>query len=96
LSWRRLGVLVRQLPPTSRLAREQHGDAVRWGDTEHLLAGIFDLLAGANWQRGGGKGQRPKPVKRPTDKKNETRYGTAMPPEQAKAKLRLLRFGEAS
>lgn len=33
--------------------------------TDHLLAAVVDLLAGANWQRGGGKGRKPKPVKRP-------------------------------
>ncbi|MEV1331121.1 hypothetical protein AB0J20_16265 [Micromonospora costi] len=42
-----------------------NGDAARWGVTEHLLATAVDALLGANWQRGGGKGQRPKPVKRP-------------------------------
>lgn len=28
-----------------------------------LLMGVVDLLAGANWQRGGGRGGRPKPVR---------------------------------
>jgi hypothetical protein len=32
---------------------------------EYQLANITDVLLGANWQRGGGKGQRPKPVHRP-------------------------------
>lgn len=58
---------------------------VWWGDSEHLLAGIFDLLAGANWQRGGGKGTRPKPIRRPTDKAQETRYvGKAISLDEAR------------
>jgi hypothetical protein len=31
----------------------------------HLLAAVAHLLAGGNWQRGGGKGARPKPIKLP-------------------------------
>lgn len=42
-----------------------HGDAARWGVTEHLLATTIDVLAGANWQRSGGKGPKPKPIPRP-------------------------------
>lgn len=36
-----------------------------WGLDQQLLAGVVDLLAGANWQRGGGKGTKPKKVPRP-------------------------------
>lgn len=42
-----------------------HGEAARWGVTDYLLANAVDALQGANWQRGGGKGSRPKPVHRP-------------------------------
>lgn len=93
MTWRRLGVLVRNLPPSSRLARLQHGDSVRWSDNEHLLAGIFDLLAGANWQRGNGKGSRPKPIKRPASKDDEVHFGKPVPIEEAREKLRLRRLG---
>ncbi|MGE3835243.1 MAG: hypothetical protein AB7H43_10700 [Acidimicrobiia bacterium] len=58
-------MLIRQLPLTSRTARAQFGPAADWGPAEHLLAHVADLLAGANWQRGGGKGQRPSPIPRP-------------------------------
>lgn len=37
-----------------------------WGATEHLLAATVDSIAAGNWQRSGGKGQRPKPVPRPS------------------------------
>ncbi|WP_433651027.1 hypothetical protein ACQP2C_32460 [Micromonospora zamorensis] len=42
-----------------------HGEAGRWSTADHLLASAVELLAGANWQRGGGKGSKPKPMKRP-------------------------------
>lgn len=36
-----------------------------WGLPEMLLRQIDLRLAGANWQRGGGKGQKPKPIDLP-------------------------------
>lgn len=36
-----------------------------WGTDSYLLAYALDLLAAGNWQRGGGKGARPKPIPRP-------------------------------
>lgn len=54
LTYRRLKVAVDGL---------RRADA-EWSTTDHLLALIADHLAAANWQRGG-KGPRPKPIKRP-------------------------------
>ncbi len=42
-----------------------HGDAARWSPADHFMATAVALLAGANWQRGGGKGSKPKPIPRP-------------------------------
>jgi hypothetical protein len=39
--------------------------------TEHLLATAIDVLAAANWQRGGGKSPRPKPLQRPDPKEEQ-------------------------
>jgi hypothetical protein len=64
LSWRRLSVLMGQLPVESRLVRILNPKAA-WTSTEYLLANAVDALQGANWQRGGGKGARPKPIVRP-------------------------------
>lgn len=36
-----------------------------WDVTAMLLRQIDLRLAGANWQRGGGKGQKPKPIPLP-------------------------------
>lgn len=59
-------MLVSYLPRESATVREVRGEAVAWGPTEHLLAAAVDLLAGANWQRGGNKkAPRPKPLLRP-------------------------------
>lgn len=62
-TWRRLLVLLLQLPPTSRLARVLHGE--QWSLSEHLLASTVDALNLANWQRTDAKRARPKPIKRP-------------------------------
>jgi hypothetical protein len=41
-----------------------------WGLQEHLLAGMFDVLAVANWQRGGDENaKKPERLDRPGVKK---------------------------
>jgi hypothetical protein len=43
-----------------------HGDEhALWTMNELLLASVLDVLALANWQRAGGKGNKPKPIPRP-------------------------------
>lgn len=54
---------IRYLPRDSAFAHEVLGDQADWQVDTHLLAHVAFLLAGANWQRGGGKGTRPKPIK---------------------------------
>lgn len=67
--WRRFRAVVTNLPRTSALARSMHGEAVAWDTTDHLLAAAVDALNAGNWQRGGGKGRRPKPIPRPGESK---------------------------
>jgi len=57
------------------------GVSLTWDPPTQLLAVIVDLLNAANWQRGGGKGQRPKPIERPGDHaaKDTKRWGTPVP-----------------
>lgn len=55
------------LPPGAALWRAKQV-AGAWTNGEHLLAGVVDLLAGANWQRtkDGSEGRnKPKPLARP-------------------------------
>lgn len=67
LTWRDLYVIIRQAPPGSAVQRAaQSPDEAAWGLQEHLLAGMFDLLATANWQRGGDEfAKRPDRLPRP-------------------------------
>lgn len=38
-----------------------------WTNDTELWSAILHVLQGANWQRGGGKGAKPKRMKRPKD-----------------------------
>jgi hypothetical protein len=59
-------VIVKHLPDTSALRREVLGDHAPWDVQAHLLAGIFDVLAVANWQRGGDENaKKPERLERP-------------------------------
>lgn len=77
LPWTDLIVTVRmiQREHASALATELHG--VRWSIEAQLLADVVDLLAIANWQRGGKKhAPRPKPVERPWRKPKAQKLGS--------------------
>lgn len=66
LTWRDLWVIVQQLPRTSAMARSVDPEATLWGQAEQILAGIYDALNVANWQRGEAKRHTfPKPLPRP-------------------------------
>jgi hypothetical protein len=58
-------VLLKHLPPESALKTELGGEDSVWTLETQLLAAIYDAVAAGNWQRGGGKGKRPKPIPRP-------------------------------
>lgn len=64
-------------------------EAATWSADTHLLATVADLLAGGNWQRGGGKGRRPKPIQRPGAKSAGRRWGSAkgLDPKSVRARL---------
>ena len=59
--------MVVHLPNDSALMREL---SQGWGLQDQLLAGIFDRLAEANWQRGR---SRPDPIPRPGVKSGNTK-----------------------
>lgn len=58
-----------------------------WGVTELLLRQIDLRLAGANWQRSGGKGQKPKPIPLPDGKTGQRK------PDGAEVAQRLRNLG---
>lgn len=66
LSWRRLGVLVRQLPKESATHRSVDPEAAAWTLEAHLLALAVDVANVGNWQRAQKKGaSKPKQIPRP-------------------------------
>lgn len=89
LSWRRLKSLVAGLPRQAAVVRAALDDGADWGVTDHLMASVVDLLSSANWQRGGGKGARPKPVTRPGGRTKGNRLGRPSPmtPDEVRAHL---------
>ena len=62
LSWVELAAFITHAPPDAaiRMLRDPLS-AFRTAEST-LLSTVVDTLAGANWQRGGGKGPRPKPL----------------------------------
>ena len=66
LTPRKAQVLAFNLPPGA-LTWQEMGSDNAWTVTDHLLADAVDALNGANFQRGGGKGEKPKPVPRPAE-----------------------------
>lgn len=66
-----------------------------WGLPELLLRSIDLRLAGANWQRGGGRGQKPKPVDLPSQDTRKP-MSFAAGPEQRLRNLAQMRAEEAA
>lgn len=64
---RLLLTLAEQLPDDSALVATHHGgpEFRGWTASRYLLAGIFDAVQAGNWQRSGGRGRKPRPVRRP-------------------------------
>ena len=62
LSWVELAAFITHAPPDAarRMLRDPLS-AFRTAEST-LLSTVVDTLAGANWQRGGGKGARPQPL----------------------------------
>jgi hypothetical protein len=69
LSWPEFRAFIEHLEPSPRSAffRAQYPKSYWWTPDIEFLAAIAGSLQSANWQRGGGKGPRPKPMKRPKE-----------------------------
>jgi hypothetical protein len=94
LSWRRLGVLIGQLPVDARTVRAQ-APTLEWSAEMHMLALISDQLAAISWQLGGDKNApRPKPIRRPGEAP-ET-MGSAVPLSELRRRLHPEEFTDDS
>lgn len=62
-------ILIEHLPPTGESAyfRSRYPRSWWWNPTHDFMASILLALQGANWQRGGGRGEKPKRIERPKD-----------------------------
>lgn len=74
MNWRDFRDFINNLPPSgdSALYRSLYPKSWWWHPTFDFLSAILNALQWANWQRGGGRGERPKPIKRPRE---ESRKG---------------------
>ena len=85
-SWLDFAAFVRFAPIDSQLAVEVNG-VKPWPIPAVLLASILDSLRAANWQRGGGKGAKPKPTKVPGYGPTEKVYGQSRPLDEVQSYL---------
>lgn len=77
ITLRALAVRIKHLPRESAFVRAVVGGP-HYTDTDVLLI-VADILAGANWQRGGDKdAPRPKPFPRPGDDKRTQAHADDM------------------
>jgi hypothetical protein len=69
-TWIDLRDFITHLPPSqqSALYRSQHPKSWWWTPEIDFLGAALNAIQWGNWQRGGGKGDKPKPVKRPIEK----------------------------
>lgn len=102
LPWCEFAALVEHLPPDSALARAAGGERTRWGESEHLLAVVIDLLQAQVWQYAlthsgkGRKPKRPRPYPRPGVETpgQRTWRGKRMTLDEASAWMQRRRRGE--
>jgi hypothetical protein len=85
-SWLDFAAFVRFAPLDSQLATEVNG-AAPWSRLEVLTASLIDSVRAGNWQRGGGKGPKPKPIKVPGYDNNEQVIGKPLPIDEVQAYL---------
>ena len=69
---RKAAVLALNLPPGALTWQEVGADSA-WTVSDFLLADAVDTLKAANYQRGGNKGQKPDPVPRPKELREQKR-----------------------
>ncbi len=86
LTWRRLGVLIRGLPATSRTATSRNNGVPVLSTTEALLYLVADFEQTAAWQRyayaRGEKDPKPGPPPRPLPRPGDVKTRVVLPEEK--------------
>jgi len=69
-TWCDLRDFITNIPPTpdSAFYRVQHPQSWWWTPEIDFLGAVLTAIQWGNWQRGGGRGDKPQTVKRPLDK----------------------------
>ena len=67
MSWREFKLFVKHLSTDSAYYRARNPRSWNWDTNTELMSAILYVLQWANWQRGGGEGEKPKPIQRPDD-----------------------------
>lgn len=84
MPWRKCRALLGQLPPEAALWRSVDSPR-QWGWSDHLLAAAVLGIQSGNWQRGGGKGRKPKAIDPwPQGSGTGRTVGTARPIEEVR------------
>lgn len=87
VTWGEVGAFLAHLPPDAALWAVTNSPR-QWRWIEHLLAASVHAAQSGNWQRGGGKGRRPRPIKPPgASEADETTVGQALPIDLARRLL---------
>jgi hypothetical protein len=84
LTWRDLRAYALWAGPETALYRAQHPRSWSWSIDTDLLAAILYSTQAGNWQRGGGKGDKPRPILRPDDSQKRASLDTSVPVEKRK------------
>lgn len=74
LRWPDFRDFIAHLPPSgqSALYRARLPQSWWWTPELDFLGAVLTAIQWGNWQRGGGKGDKPKPVSRPKEKPQKT------------------------
>lgn len=96
LPWSDLHALITWAPEDSPIMRAIHPEVSEWASrvkTNSILADAIDVAQWANYQRGGGKGSKPKPYPRAGSRSRTTFGKRRMDRAEARAWLKKRRQG---
>ena len=90
LDWGGFRSFLMYLPPQSALGVELYPEN-KWSQDTYFLADLIDCMQGLVWSLGGGKGSKPKPIKRPGKKEAKV---LEMTPEEFREKWSSVEWNE--